>query len=146
MSIALVKNRALLAPNGASSAAIGARGEVAGQHDPIVDRDAVVVDRDVQRRSTGVIAAPAVRCRECSGLSGTAPRTCAAGELTGSVSDSTGTSPCPRFRKLVAVDEKNDCPSDGARKPVLTEPRTMKRGSICTRAVTLPSTVLPKSL
>ena len=85
---------------------------------------------------------PALACREFSGLSGTAPSTCAGAESTGSVSDSTGTSPCPRFRKLVAVDEKNDCPSDGARKPVLSEPRTTKRGSGCTRAVSLPSTVL----
>ena len=45
--------------------------------------------------------------------------------------------------KLVAVDEKKDCPSDGARKPLLTEPRTTNRGSGCTRTVSLPSTVLP---
>jgi hypothetical protein len=50
------------------------------------------------------------------------------------------------LRKLVAVDEKNDCPSDGARKPVLADPRMIKRWCGRTRAVNLPSTVPPKSL
>ena len=75
------------------------------------------------------MATPAVALREFSGLSGTAPSAWAAGEATGRVSDSTGTSPCPRFTKFVAVDEKNDCPSDGARKPLLTLARATNRRS-----------------
>ena len=43
----------------------------------------------------------------------------------------------------MAVDEKNDWPSDGARKPVLSEPRSTSSGSGCTRTVSLPSMVLP---
>jgi hypothetical protein len=47
---------------------------------------------------------------------------------------------------LVAVEEKNDCPSDGARKPVLAAPRRMRCVTGSKRTVTLPSAVLPKSL
>jgi len=94
---------------------------------------------------TGVNTTPAPALRDVSGLSGAAPSARAAGDATGSVSDSTGTRPCPRSRKFVAVDEKKDCPSDGARKPVLSEPRTMTWVIGSTRAVSLPSTVPPKS-
>ena len=34
---------------------------------------------------------------------------------------------CPgTLTKFVAVEEKKDCPSDGARKPVLAAPRRIK--------------------
>ena len=48
VSIALVKKRALLAPNGASSAAIGGAVKIARQHDAVVDRDPVVVDAELE--------------------------------------------------------------------------------------------------
>ena len=63
------------------------------------------------------------------------------------VSDSKGTRPCPgTLTKLVAVEEKNDWPSDGARKPVLAAPRRMRCVTGSKRTVSLPSAVLPKSL
>lgn len=94
----------------------------------------------------GVMTTPAPVFSELSGLSGAAPRTFAGAESTGSVNDSTGTSPWPRFKAFVAVDEKNDCPREGARTPVLTEPRTTNRRSGCPHTVSFPSTVFPKSL
>ena len=65
--MALVKNRALLAPNGLQELHDGRRGEVAGEHDAIVDRDAVVVDghaqlagrRDDRYRPSRAASAPA---------------------------------------------------------------------------------------
>jgi hypothetical protein len=70
---------------------------------------------------TGSRATPALRLRFFSGLSGEAPRRCAMSDATGAVFTSNGTPPM----KLVAVAEKNDCWSDGARKPVLAAPRTV---------------------
>ena len=52
VSIAFVKNRALFAPNGASSSVMRRAGEVARQHDPVVDGDPVEVDREVERRAS----------------------------------------------------------------------------------------------
>ena len=48
--------------------------------------------------------------------------------------------------KFVAVDEKNSWPSDGARKPVLTAPRSAKPFVISRRDAILPVDVDPKSL
>ena len=49
-------------------------------------------------------------------------------------------------RKFVATDENHDWPSDGARNPVLADPRRMKRFTGEKRTVTLPFVVDPKSL
>ena len=148
VSIALVKKRALLAPNGASSSVIRGAGEVAGQHDAIVDRDAIVVDRDVERLGIGVnhdAAADVSRVLRLQRLRAEHLRGRRARPAASAIR--TGTSPWPEtLRKFVAVDEKNDWPSDGARKPRAERRRASRTGgSGCTRTVSLPSTVLPKS-
>ena len=48
--------------------------------------------------------------------------------------------------KFVLTAEKLDWARDGARKPVLAAARITKCSCACTRTVSLPSTVLPKSL
>ena len=99
-----------------------------GQDDAVVDGDAVVVDGDVERPDAASITTPALACIEFSGLSGCAPSTCAGGRAHRQRQRLERHQALPgTLRKLVAVDEKNDCPSDGARKPVLSEPRTTKR-------------------
>ena len=59
---------------------------------------------------------------------------------------SRGTNVPPMSVKFVLTVEKNSWPREGARKPVLAAPRKTTRLSGWTRTVTLPSTVLPKSL
>ena len=82
---------------------------------------------------------------DSSGFKSSAPSARACGLLTGNVPTSKGCSSPFTARKFVLIAEKYDCASDGARKPVLAEPRTMNRGCTSRRAVNLPSEVLPKS-
>ena len=95
----------------------------------------------------GVKAKPAVRCTESSGFRSVAPSARATGLVTAKVPTSTGTVPWPgMLMKLVLTAEKFDWASEGARKPVLAAPRITKRSWACTRTVSLPSRLLPKSL
>ena len=75
-------------------------------------------------------------------MSGLAPSAPASFEFAGNVLMSNGTPPT----KFVAVDEKYSCISDGARNPVLADPRSARPFASCRRVDTLPVVVDPKSL
>ena len=94
--------------------------QVLGQHDAVVDVDAVRVDRDVQRVDRLQHEAEAVVGRFL-GLERLGAERDRGGIVTANVRTSNGDMPP---MKLVAVDWKNCCCSDGARKPVDTVPRS----------------------
>ena len=124
MSIALVKKRAPLTLNGASKAAIWRAGEVAGEDDAVVDVDPVEVDAGLEGRrrvphEADARGAPTPRAR------GRGRRARAAAGLTGNVPTRKARGASHR-QEVRAVVEKKDWPSEGARKPVLTAPRTTK--------------------
>src|SRR5204862_6676449 len=91
---------------------------------------------------SGSVAKPKPRFRDFSALSGLAPNAAASGVFAGKVLMSNGTP----LTKFVAVEEKNSCMSDGARNPVLTEPRSAKLGTISYRVENFSVVVFPKSL
>ncbi len=90
----------------------------------------------------GVNTTPTLVFFDFSGLSGVAPSATATGSVTGKVRLSVGTP----ATKLVAVELNHDCPSDGARNPVLYAERNAMPLAGSKRPLTFQLLVLPKSL
>jgi hypothetical protein len=80
--------------------------------------------------------------RDVSALSGEEPSASASGDEAVNVLMSNGTP----ATKLVAVEENHSCISEGARKPVLTDPRSARPCTTWSREENLPVVVDPKSL
>src|SRR3546814_15356499 len=74
---------------------------------------------------------PRLKLVDSSASSGSAPNACAIGLVTGHVRTSNGPPPM----KLVAVVEYNCCANDGARNPLLMEPRRDRKGVLEGRSV-----------